>query len=70
MTPADPEVQLPYLVKIAASVLNVRSGPGMNYKTRTQVRQNEVYTIVAQEDNWGKLKSGAGWICLDYTKRV
>ena len=70
VTPAEPEVKLPYLVKITASVLNVRSGPGMNYKTRTQVRQNEVYTIVALEDNWGKLKSGAGWICLDYTKKV
>lgn len=69
-TPVEPEVKLPYLVKITASVLNVRSGPGMNYKTRTQVRQNEVYTIVALEDNWGKLKSGAGWICLDYTKKV
>ena len=65
--PVEPEVKLPYLVKITASVLNVRSGPGMNYKTKTQVRQNEVYTIVALEDNWGKLKSGAGWICLDYT---
>jgi hypothetical protein len=69
-TPAEPEVKLPYLVRITASVLNVRSGPGMNYKTRTQVRQNEVYTIVALEGNWGKLKSGAGWICLDYTKKV
>jgi hypothetical protein len=69
-TPAEPEVKLPYLVKITASVLNVRSGPGMNYKTRTQVRKNEVYTIVALENNWGKLKSGAGWICLDYTKKV
>ena len=70
ITPVEPEVKLPYLVKITASVLNVRSGPGMNYKTKTQVRQNEVYTIVALEDNWGKLKSGAGWICLDYTKKV
>ena len=70
ITPVEPEVKLPYLVRITASVLNVRSGPGMNYKTRTQVRQNEVYTIVALEDNWGKLKSGAGWICLDYTKKV
>ena len=70
VTPTEPEVKLPYLVKIDASVVNVRSGPGLNYKTKTQVRKNEVYTIVAQEDNWGKLKSGAGWICLDYTKKV
>lgn len=34
-----------------------------------------VYTIVAESDGpgaskWGKLKSGAGWISLDYTKKV
>ena len=29
-----------------------------------------VYTIVQTSGNWGKLKSGAGWICLDYTTRV
>jgi SH3-like domain-containing protein len=71
-TPVEPAPapKLPYLVKITASVLNVRSGPGMNYKTRTQVRKNEVYTIVEENENWGKLKSGAGWICLDYTKKV
>lgn len=69
--PIEPEeVKLPYLVRITASVLNVRTGAGMNFRTRTQVRKNEVYTIVAQEDNWGKLKSGAGWICLDYTEKV
>lgn len=71
-TPVEPApaLKLPYLVKITASVLNVRSGPGMNYKTRTQVRKNEVYTIVEENENWGKLKSGAGWICLDYAKKV
>ena len=71
-TPVElaPAPKLPYLVKITASILNVRSGPGMNYKTRTQVRKNEVYTIVEENENWGKLKSGAGWICLDYTKKV
>ena len=70
--PEDPKpvIKLPYLVKVTANVLNVRSGAGTSYKTRTQVRKNEVYTIIAQEDNWGKLKSGAGWICLDYTKKV
>ena len=34
----------------------------------SQVRKGEIYTIIEIYDNWGKLKSGAGWICLDYTK--
>lgn len=66
-----PEVkQFPYLVKVNTAVLNVRAGAGTNYKITTQVKQNQIYTIVDQKNNWGKLKSGAGWICLDYTIKL
>jgi hypothetical protein len=58
-----------YLVTITASTLNVRKGPGTSYGIATQVKKGEVYTIVQTQDNWGKLKSGAGWICLDYCKK-
>ena len=58
-----------YLVRVTADVLNVRDGAGTNYSVNTTVRQNEVYTIVETQGNWGKLKSGAGWICLDYVQR-
>lgn len=58
-----------YRVKITADVLNVRAGAGTGYKVTTTVKRNEVYTIVETQGNWGKLKSGAGWICLDYTIR-
>ena len=68
--PSTPVSKTPYLVKITASVLNVRAGAGTNYKIRTQVRKNEVYTIIDENNGWGKLKSGAGWICLDYVKKV
>lgn len=60
----------PYLVKIDTGTLNVRTGPGTNYKVATQVRRNGVYTIVGEQNGWGKLKSGAGWISLNYTKRI
>lgn len=59
-----------FKVRVTADVLNVRSGAGTNYSIATTVRNNEVYTIVGTKGNWGKLKSGAGWICLDYTKRI
>lgn len=58
-----------YTVKVTADVLNVRAGAGTSYKVNTQVKKNEVYTIEETKNNWGKLKSGAGWICLDYTKK-
>lgn len=65
----------PYLVKVTADVLNIRKGAGTNYGTNGAIRNKGVYTIVAEANGkgatkWGKLKSGAGWISLDYTKKV
>ena len=59
-----------YLVKVTADVLNVRSGPGTRHKIVTQVRQGQVYTIIGESDGWGKLKSGAGWISLEFVKKL
>ena len=59
-----------YKVKITASTLNVRAGAGTKHKINTTVKKNEVYTIVAESNGWGKLKSGAGWISLAYTQKV
>lgn len=59
-----------YIVKITADKLNVRAGAGSKYKVNTVVKKNELYTIVDEKDGWGKLKSGAGWISLNYTKKM
>lgn len=64
-----------YLVRVTADVLNIRKGAGTNYGTNGAIRDKGVYTIVAEASGqgatkWGKLKSGAGWISLDYTKKV
>lgn len=63
-----------YTVKITASDLNIRSGPGTNYSSKGFIKPG-VYTIVAESDGtgaskWGKLKSGAGWISLDYATKT
>lgn len=60
----------PYLVKVTADALNVRSGAGTSNKITGCITNGGVYTIVDEKDGWGKLKSGLGWICLDYTKKV
>ena len=62
--------QSSYLVRINTDVLNVRAGAGTQYPVTTKVKRGQVYTIVDEKDGWGKLKSGAGWICLKYTVRV
>ena len=59
-----------YKVKVTTSYLNVRSGAGMNYGIVSAIKDFGVYTIVSTSGEWGKLKSGDGWINLAYTKRV
>lgn len=59
----------PYLVKVTTDVLNVRADATTNSKIVTTVKKGEVYTIIGEKNGWGFLKSGAGYICLDYTKK-
>lgn len=56
-----------YTVKVTANALNVRAGAGTNYKVNTVIKKGDVYTIIAENNGWGKLKSGAGWISLKHT---
>jgi len=60
----------PYLVKVTADVLNVRQKATTSSPITTQIKNGGVFTIVAEDGKWGKLKSGAGWIHLDYTKKL
>lgn len=59
-----------YKVKVTANALNVRSGPGTDYKINTVVKKNEIYSIVEEQGTWGKLISGAGWISLNYVQKI
>lgn len=65
----------PYLVRVSVADLNIRKGPGTNYAKTGNFTGIGVFTIIAEENGqgasrWGKLKSGAGWISLDYAKRI
>ena len=57
-------------VKVNVDVLNIRSGVGTSCKVVGQIKDRGVYTIVEKQGSWGKLKSGAGWISLNYCKEV
>lgn len=72
---AQTEASCPYLVKVTAGLLNIRKGAGTNTAKVGSITDQGVYTIVEERQgtgatNWGKLKSGAGWISLDYTKKL
>ena len=60
----------PFKIKINCESLNIRTGPGINYSVIGSLAKNIVYTIVETENVWGRLKSGAGWVNLKYTKRI
>lgn len=63
-------------VKVSIDDLNIRKGPGTNYARTGKYTGKGIFTIIEQSDGqgsdsgWGKLKSGAGWISLDFTKKV
>jgi len=65
----------PYLVRITTGALRIRRGAGTNTASVGLITDRGVYTIVDEADGtgakkWGKLKSGAGWISLDYTRKL
>jgi len=73
-----PEVKVdcPYAVRVSINDLNIRKGPGTNYAKTGLYTGKGVFTIVEESTGvgstkgWGKLKSGAGWIALDFATRT
>ena len=65
-----------FKVKVTAEALRIRKGPSISSAQVGMIRDKGIYTIVETAKGpgagsaWGKLKSGAGWISLDFTKRV
>lgn len=64
-----------YAVKVTDPALNIRKKPDVNSDKVGVIRDFGVYTIVKEStgpgaSKWGYLLSGAGWISLDYVKRV
>lgn len=74
-----PEIQkpaVPFLVRVDINDLNIRMGAGTNYSRTGKYTGKGIFTIVevkagqGSASGWGRLKSGAGWIALDYAVRV
>ena len=74
--PVTPAASVPYAVRVSINDLNIRKGPGTNYGKTGYYTGKGVFTIVAESagagsaKGWGKLKSGAGWIALDFASRI
>lgn len=65
----------PFIVKVSVPDLNIRKGAGTDTAKTGKFTGVGVFTIVEVKNGkgavkgWGKLKSGAGWISLDFGKR-
>lgn len=68
--PSTEVTDIPFLVKVSVPDLNIRYGPGTNYAATGNFTGKGIFTITEVRDGWGKLKSGAGWISLDYATRI
>jgi len=61
-----------FKIRVTIPDLNIRTGAGTNYPKTGRCTGVGVFTIVETKSGtgstqgWGKLKSGAGWISLDY----
>mgnify|MGYP002261039292 CR=1 FL=1 len=65
----------PFMVKVDIDDLNIRKSAGTNTAKTGKYTGKGVFTIMevregkGSDKGWGRLKSGAGWISLDYCQR-
>ena len=69
------EKKVAYRVRVRIPDLNIRKGPGTDYEKTGKFTGVGVFSIVAEAagegaEKWGKLRSGVGWISLEYGERV
>ena len=67
---------VPFKVRVTVTDLRIRSGAGTDTAATGKFTGVGVFTITEVKDGpgsakgWGRLKSGAGWIALDYAQKV
>lgn len=75
-TSKKPNSTVPFKIRVDITDLNIRTGPGTNYAKTGHYTGAGVFTIVdvksgkGSDKGWGKLKSGAGWISLDFSTKL
>lgn len=73
--PKATEPEVPFLMKVSISDLNIRKGLGTNFD-RVQFIPIGAYMIMevrtgqGSSVGWGRLKSGVGWISLSFARKL
>ena len=66
----------PFMVWVWVADLNIREGAGTDTPRTGRYTGKGCFTIVqvkaraGSDAGWGKLKSGAGWIALDFCEKI
>lgn len=70
--PSTETVSTSFKVRVTVDALNIRASAGTQHDVEGVIKDHGIYTIVETSGNWGKLKSGAGWINISskYVSRV
>ena len=63
-----PSAKVPYLIRVSRRI-NIRKGAAAGYAVARQCPIG-IYTIVAEVNGYGKLKSGAGWVKLSEVQKI
>ena len=72
VAPPDPDPFTPWRGKVTpTNGLNIRTGPGTGYKKLGAMKMGTEIKILEESAGWGRIASPkAGWVSLDYVKRM
>lgn len=64
-TPSAPQQQIS---AVATDILNIRSGPGLNYAVKGQLKQGDAITITGKSADGLWWQFSGGWVSATYVK--
>ena len=59
-----------YKGKVTVNKLNIRSAPNKNSYVVSYLKKGNICTILEERQGWGKLKSGRGWVDLNFIEKL
>ena len=62
-------VKVPFFVRVKSEI-EIRKGPGTGFAKTSRKCPVGIFTIIEVKGDWGRLKSGAGWIQLSRADKM
>ena len=69
----SPEVIIGQELLVTAKLLNIRSGPGLNYNTVGQLKKHQIIRVEAVSADWALIRltgNATGWVKTEYTAPI